>query len=33
VLVTHSRELAAKCSRVVRLTDGHISDEALKAAE
>ncbi len=30
-LVTHSRELAAKCSRVVRLTDGHISDGAMKA--
>ena len=33
VLVTHSRELAAKCSRVVRLTDGHIAEDALKAAE
>ncbi|WP_299784359.1 ABC transporter ATP-binding protein [uncultured Marivita sp.] len=33
VLVTHSRELAAKCDRVIRLTDGHISDQALKAAE
>jgi putative ABC transport system ATP-binding protein len=33
VLVTHSRELAAKCDRVVRLTDGYIADTSLKAAE
>ncbi|MCK0149792.1 ABC transporter ATP-binding protein [Marivita sp. S6314] len=34
VLVTHSRELASKCDRVIRLTDGKIAnDSSLKAAE
>ena len=33
VLVTHSRSLADRCDRVVRLTDGRIADEALRAAE
>ena len=32
VLVTHSPELAARCDRVVRLADGRILDEALRAA-
>ncbi|MCL3881137.1 ATP-binding cassette domain-containing protein [Marivita sp. GX14005] len=33
VLVTHSRAVAEKCSRVVRLTDGALASDALKAAE
>ncbi|MBO6866737.1 MAG: ABC transporter ATP-binding protein [Pseudomonadota bacterium] len=33
VMVTHSRELADKCDRVVRLTDGAIDQAALQAAE
>ncbi|MEC8582427.1 MAG: ABC transporter ATP-binding protein [Pseudomonadota bacterium] len=33
VMVTHSRELADKCDRVIRLTDGAIDQAALQAAE
>ncbi|MEM6897711.1 MAG: ABC transporter, partial [Pseudomonadota bacterium] len=34
VLVTHSPELAAKCSRIVYMRDGHLSEEAaLEAAQ
>ncbi|MFZ5963328.1 ABC transporter ATP-binding protein [Thalassococcus sp. BH17M4-6] len=33
VLVTHANSLAEKCDRVVRLTDGHVSDQQLRAAE
>ncbi|MDZ4136700.1 MAG: ATP-binding cassette domain-containing protein, partial [Paracoccaceae bacterium] len=31
VLVTHSADLAARCSRVVRLADGRIEDDGLRA--
>ena len=30
VLVTHARELAARCSRVVRLADGRVAGEGLE---
>ena len=33
VLVTHANELARKCDRVVRLTDGRVADQQLRAAE
>lgn len=33
IMVTHSRELADKCDRVIRLTDGAIDQAALQAAE
>jgi putative ABC transport system ATP-binding protein len=29
VVVTHDEEVAARCSRVVRLADGRIVDEAV----
>lgn len=31
VLVTHSRELAARCDRVVRLRDGRIESDSATA--
>ena len=31
VLVTHAPDLAARCSRVVRLSDGRVSDEQVAA--
>ncbi len=33
VLVTHANSLAQKCDRVIRLTDGRIADQQLRAAE
>ena len=33
VLVTHANSLARMCDRVVRLTDGRVADQQLKAAE
>ena len=33
ILVTHAPDLAARCGRVVRLTDGRIAEEAQAAAE
>ncbi|MDU8909938.1 ABC transporter ATP-binding protein [Aestuariicoccus sp. MJ-SS9] len=33
VLVTHSNTLASRCDRVIRLTDGAIADQQLRAAE
>jgi putative ABC transport system ATP-binding protein len=33
VLVTHSNTLAARCDRVIRLEDGHITSQQLDAAE
>lgn len=33
IMVTHSPELAAQCSRVIRLRDGHLDTEQRQAAE
>ncbi len=33
ILVTHAPELAARCDRVVRLRDGHVESQQLRAAE
>ena len=33
ILVTHAEELASKCDRMIRLDDGRVADDALKAAQ